>query len=259
MRVEKIWMSPDTAGKSRYALRTLGGIAGIAVLSLLLVWGGTVLIFTLELPRLGSFLVLCLGVTAVAVGLAAAAGRRATGDATVFFLTEEDRLFAMDARRLVYHGRNVLDYGKAAGEVQAFLRHLARRPGVPAGADEVKKVERIKENVRDYALVCQVRHPSGRTVRRTYVLVKGREGEELLLRHLERRESWENALEPGENRGPFRILVSALACAGFAALCALSHPAVALLPGLWYYPCLAAGFAALCGLVWFALRQRRGE
>ena len=37
MKVTKIWLSPDSEKKSRYGLRTLGGIVGITVLALLLV------------------------------------------------------------------------------------------------------------------------------------------------------------------------------------------------------------------------------
>ena len=51
MEIRTIWMSPDTAGKSRYALRTLGGSAGIAVLSLLLGCGALAALMFL----LGSF------------------------------------------------------------------------------------------------------------------------------------------------------------------------------------------------------------
>ena len=35
--ITHIWMSPDTRKKSRYGLRTLGGIAGIAALAILCV------------------------------------------------------------------------------------------------------------------------------------------------------------------------------------------------------------------------------
>ena len=39
MMLKQIWMSPETKQKSRYGLRTLGGILGIAVLVLVLVCG----------------------------------------------------------------------------------------------------------------------------------------------------------------------------------------------------------------------------
>lgn len=116
----------------------------------------------------------------------------------------------------------------------------------------------MKENPSDYALVCRVRHPNRRVIRRTYFLVKGMEDQELLLRQLERREQGAG-VEGAENRKPFYILLSGLICCGFGVLCVLSHPAVAQLPRSIYFPCLGAAFAALCCTVWFGIRQHRGE
>lgn len=80
MAVKQIRMSQDTQKKSRYGLHTLGGILGIAALALVLVGGGTVLGFYMGWPVKLLPLVLCLGVTVLAVGL----GRRSVGDTTVF-------------------------------------------------------------------------------------------------------------------------------------------------------------------------------
>ena len=154
--VTHIWMSPDTGKKSRYGPRTLGGIAGIVALAMLLVCGGTALGLSMGWPMELVSLALCLGCTALAVLLAVGLGRRSTGDATVFFLMEGDRLFAMDARRLVYHGRDILSHAAATMEVQRFLRNLAESPYLPAGADEILKVEHIRESRSHYALVCRV-------------------------------------------------------------------------------------------------------
>ena len=218
-KILKIWLSPDTAKKSRYGWRTLGGVLGIAALAMLLTCGGAVWLISSGAPGALLSLALCLGVSALTVSLAMGLGRRSVRDATVFFWMEGDRLFAMDARRLVCHGRDILSHSAAAMEVQRFLQKLAENPYLPAGADEIRKVERIRENRSHYALVCQVRHPNRRMVRRTYFLVKGLEDQELLLHQLERRKSWENI----------------------------------------YFPCLGLAFSALCVLVYFAVRQRRGE
>lgn len=255
----KIWLSPDSAKKSRYGWRTLGGILGIAALAVLLTCGGAVWLTASGAPVELLSLGLCLGISALTVFLALRLGRRSVQDATAFFWMEGDRLFAVDARSLVYHGRDVLSHAAATMEVQQFLQKLAENPYLPAGADEIRRVERIRENRSHYALVCQVRHPSQRTVRRTYFLVKGLEDQELLLHQLERRKSWENDLDAAENRTPFFILLSALACGGFVLLCVLSHPAVARLPQDLYFPCLGLAFAALCVLVYFVIRQSRGE
>lgn len=91
MKIKRIWMSAQSARKSRYGLYMAGGVAGITAL-VLLVAGGMALVLRLGLPRETALLALCLGVTALAVWLAVALGRRGVRDAFVFFLTEGDRL-----------------------------------------------------------------------------------------------------------------------------------------------------------------------
>lgn len=112
MAVKQRWMSRDTRRKSRYGLRLLGGVFGIALLS------------------------------------QAAAGRN----------------------------------------VQRHLRKLACLSEVPAQAEEILNVERIREHGSHYALHCRVRRLDCRVIRRTYVLAKSMEDQERLLRQLERRE-----------------------------------------------------------------------
>lgn len=259
MELKKVWMSPETGRKSRYGWRTLVGVIGIAALALALLVGGTILSFSLELSRAEFLLALCLGVTAAVVALAVKLGQRGTGDAAVFFLTADDRLYAVDARRLSRHGGGALGYAAGTMETQAFLRRMAERPFLPAGADEIVRVERVRDNGARCAVVCRARYRDRRPVRRTYFFQRSWEDGELLLHQLERRRSWEGELEPREDRGPARILFSALALAGAAALCALSHPTVGRLPQEIYFPCLGAAFAALFCLVWSVVRHRRGE
>lgn len=259
MKLKKVWMAPDTAKKSHYAWRTLGGNLGIAALMLVLIMGGTVLSFAFHWPRELFSLLLCVCVTVLGVWLSLRLGQRSVQDDTVFLLTESDQLFVMQARRLSDHSRGIWGYAAGTWETQTFLRQLAKQPFVPAGADEILKVTHIKETSTDYVIRCQVRHPNRHVVERTYFLVKGCEDEDLLLHQLERRERWENTLEPPQNRTPFAILLSALVFVCFTALCVLSHPAIAKLPQSIYFPCLGADFVAVCVLVCFIVRQRRGE
>lgn len=256
MALKRVWMSSDTGN---YLLRVLGGSLGIVLLAVLLVGGGTVLSFRLNWPREAASLLLCAGVTALAVLLALRLRRKALQDVTAFFLTEDDRLYALDARRLSGYGHGVVGYAAGTAETQKLLSRLARMPCVPAGADEVLKVERCRDNRTYYAVICRVRHPSGRVIRRPYFLVKGISEEELLLRELERRETWELDLEPAEDRNPFFIFLSALALVCAVTLCVLSHPAAAKLPQSLYFPCLGAAFLAVVALVWCIVRQSRGE
>ena len=143
----KIWLSPDSAKKSRYGWRTLDGILGIAALAVLLTCGGAVWLTASGAPVELLSLGLCLGISALTVFLALRLGRRSVRDATAFFWMEGDRLFAVDARSLVYHGRDVLSHAAATMEVQQFLQKLAENPYLPAGADEIRRVERDRKSV----------------------------------------------------------------------------------------------------------------
>lgn len=260
MDLKKVWMSPNTSQKCHYARRTLGSIVGIVVLMLLLICGGTLLSFYMSWPRELFSIILCLGVTLLAVYLAAMVGRRSVQDATAFFLTENDRLYIMDARRLSdYRHGGIWGYTTGTLETQRFLKKMAEEPFLPAGADEILKVERVKENGSHYTVRCQIRHPNRHVVKRTYLLVKGYEEEEYLLQQLERRKTWEDALEPVENRNPLYMMISIVLFVVFTTLCAMSHPVLAKLPENLYFPCLGADFIVFCCMVYFIIRQRRGE
>ena len=257
MEIKDIWLSPDSAGKSRFALGGIGGVLGISALALLLAGGGTVLMLRRGLSVQAMGLGLCVLVTALVLFLAFRLGRRVQ-DATVFFLTEEDRLFILDARELVDYGRNTVDNVLGAFKTQQLLRELAQRRELPGRAREIVKVEKLKDRGSSLSAVCLVRDINGRPFRLSCFLVRGMENEEELIRQLERRRNW-RALEERDSRRPLYILLSAACLAAFTALCVLSHPAVSRLPQEIYFPCLLGAFIAVCFLAWFAVRQRRGE
>ena len=259
MVIKQIWMSRDTQRKSRYGLRMLGGIFGIAALAVVLVGGGMILGFSMAWPVEVFSLVLCVGVTSLVFVLSVRLGWRSVEDTTVFFLTEEDRLFVINARCMADYGRSMVSNAAGFLKIQQFLRGLAQSSYLPEGVDEILRVERIKENRAHYALICQVRCPNQRVIHRTYFLIKGMEDQEFLLRQLERREGWSGSPELKENSKPVYILLGVLVCCAFGILCVLSHPAIARLPQSIYFPCLGAAFIALCCAVWFAIRQHRGE
>ena len=55
------------------------------------------------------------------------------------------------------------------------------------------------------------------------------------------------------------ILLGGLALAACVTMCVLSHPAVAVMSGELYFPCMGASLAAFCVFLYFIIRQRRGE
>lgn len=259
MKSKKIWTSADTARKSSYGMRMSGGVLAITVLAIVLVSGGVFLAFRLGLPMKTVSVVLVAGVTALVLALALVLGRCGVRDATVFYLSGDDRLFALDVRSLARYRKGAAGFAAGTMHTQQLLRELARNDNIPAGADEIVKVELLLEKPRHHLIRCLVRRPGGRSARRTFFLWQGVADSDVLLRELERRQGWTGGPEIPENRTPFRLFCSGLALAVLAVLCVLSHPAVGQLPEALYFPCLGAAFAALFCLVYFIVRQNRGE
>lgn len=256
--LKQVWMAPDTRKNSRYAWHTLGSVIGIMLLAVLLAVGGTVFTLYRGLSR-EVLLVLCAAVTLLVLWLALRAARRSVREDTLFFLTKTDRLYGIQARMLVKHSGHMLGQTLGTISVQSLLRQMAEQTLVPAEAEEILQVEQIRENRRDYVVRCQVRYPNGHMAKRTYFVVEGIEDKDLLLYQFQRRQSRQGETGVWENRNLPGILFSGLALLALGAVCAASHPALGKLPQNLYFPCLGAAFAVLCVLVYFIVRQHRGE
>lgn len=259
MKLKKVWMSPETKKKSHFFLSTTGVILGIALLSLLLIFGGSILIEILGLSKKVFSLFLCIGVTTIGVGLAIKTGQRSLQNTTVFFLTEEDRLFVLDVRTLVYSGNDFISYQKASAAIQAYLRKLSQKPFLPRDAYEIVKVNFVKEKRNSYVLNCQIKYKESIIEEQTFFLIKGYEEEELLLYQLERRKTWTNTLEPPARKTPFYIAFSCLGMVLCGGVCVLSHPTVEKLPEEIYFPFLALAYLFFSFLIYFIVRYRRGK
>ena len=130
MALKKVWMSQHAG---HYSLRVLGGSLAIGVLAMLLAVAGVVLSFRFHWPRELSMLLLCIGRTALILILVLCLCRKAVGDVTVFFLTENDRLYITDARFFSDHGHNVPGHVAGTIKTQRFLNCLAQMPHLPPG------------------------------------------------------------------------------------------------------------------------------
>ena len=122
MELKKVWMSSETRKKSRYGYRTVGKILGIVFLMTALLLIGTFLSLSLGLPQQSSSMILVLLASTLGIVLTARLGRRGMQDATIFFLTENDGLWIMDARSIPNYGDGFLGFAVGAMETQAFLR-----------------------------------------------------------------------------------------------------------------------------------------
>lgn len=258
MEVKQIWMSPGSGKNNHYALHLGLGIIGIAMLILFLVGVGTVMSFSLGFPRKTAAVGLCVGCTILAAVLARKLGTYANNGAAVFFLTADDRLFAIDARGLPFWDGNVLSRTQTAVQIQEYLRRLARKPAVPSEASEICKVLSLRERPWGYRVICQVRRPGRQIFRAAFSFSSKWEGAEQLLRQLERRETWQSRKPAAKNRIP--ALLAALAGAVILlGVCILSHPAQGILPEELYYPGLAGEVAAVTLVSIFWTMHTRGE
>lgn len=258
--VKKTWISVGADGKNRYSVRTFAGIAGIVALAVLIVVGGSWIPFYVNVDKAAFSLALCLGTTALATWLALRLRWRSAHDATAFFLTEDNRLYALDARGMFNRGSSAISLAQDAVETQSFMDGLAKTSTLPDGAIEIVKVDRMKENRLYYAVRCQVRPSNSLAItEHTCFLPKGYEDEQALVDQFKRLEGQAGPAKElgGRMAGPIAASVAALAI--LIVLCVLSHPAFGLLPQAIYFPCLGAAFVAFFFVVYYVTRHKRGE
>ncbi len=251
----KIWMSPQTEKRNPSWVRFAAAVAGLVLLALLLVMGGLELVRRLHLPLQTSLLALCLLITVLLVFLAYRLGRRNARNLTAFFLDEQDRLFAVDLRWLLPRGRGTYHDWK---QLQQWADRIRAGQVLPAEAVEILRVESLRENPGDYALVCQVRR-HGRIGKRTLMLMKGYEDEDWLVRELERRRSWDSNLAEDSDRRPVLPAAGALVLGTGVLGAVFSHPALGRFPQNIYFPCLAVALAGIVMLAYWIVKQHRGE
>lgn len=251
----KIWMSPQTEKHNPSYLHLAAAVAGLVLLALLLVMGGLELVRRLHLPLQTSLLALCLLITALLTFLAYRLGRRNARNVTVFFLDEQNRLFVADLRWLLPRGRATYHDWK---QIQQWMDRIRAGQVLPAEAAEILRVESLRENPGDYALVCQVRR-HGRTGKWTLMLMKGYEDEDWLVRELERRRSWDSHLAEDNDRRPVLPAAGALWLGAGVLGAVFSHPALGRLPQNIYFPCLAVALAGAVMLAYWIVKRHRGE
>lgn len=259
MKVQKVWMSQDTARKSHMAWRTLGGIMGIALLMLTLILGGVLLSFRMDWPKEVSSMILCIGVTVLGITLGLRLGHRSAQDGTVFFLTDNGRLFGMQVDTMPGYRWGAIRCTEDLAKTQKFLRRLAEKPFLPSLAEEILRVKYLRETRSGYTVRCLVRCSKDRQALRTWFFARDCQDADLLVQQLERRQNWESSLEPPPPTALYGMIFSILAVAALAALCVMSHPFLGRLPQVIYYPCLAASVVAFGVAAYFGVRWRRGE
>lgn len=196
--VMRIWTSSDTMGKKHYALCMIGGILGIVLLAMILICAGIYVGFHERWQMEEISLALCLGVTALCVGLAYRLGQQSLKNRLIFCLDEEDRLFVVEAGKYIRTGSGLTGYislahrtQKEIGELTApgglLERGMSREGSLSGQEPQIISVEQIREREKSYRVVCRLKYPNQGEGKRTYAIMKGYEDENGLIWELERR------------------------------------------------------------------------
>ena len=265
----KIWMSEITGqSDNKYAVRMVLGILGCIILAMFTAAIGAVVSIKLEEHKEVISLLSLLFGTLLVVWCAVRLGKMSVRDTLIFCKDENDNLFVLNLRDKVRHRKGIIGYTAMAAETErlqtqlkndGILEEKMKDGTIGRMACEILSVRNIKPQKDGHSLVCDVRFPSGRTGKATYLLYHGYDQEDELLYHLERRLHKVITGEVEKNPYPVRIAVSALALAGVIVLCVLSHPAVAILPEAIYFPCFGLAYVPLCVMLYYIIKMRRGE
>ncbi len=264
----KVWMSQNTKNDNKYTVRLILPLIAMVVLLPVVTFGMMIIIkefgLSIEIASTITFIVL----TAIIVCIALNMGKMANRDALIFCQDDEHNLFAINARNFVNMHRGIYRYAKMASDVQKALknikenqileRQMMQENSLTGLAPQIISVESFKPNNKGYSAVCKVRYPNGNTGKATYLIEDGYENQSELIAAFERKKSAYSP-EVKVNYNPLKIIISLLALGTCAAVCVMSHPAVGSLPEKIYFPFLGAAFVMLFPVMYFIIKQKRGE
>ena len=108
----------------------IGGILGIVLLAMILICAGIYVGFHERWQMEEISLALCLGVTALCVGLAYRLGQQSLKNRLIFCLDEEDRLFVVEAGKYIRTGSGLTGYISLAHRTQKEIGELTAPGGL---------------------------------------------------------------------------------------------------------------------------------
>lgn len=193
----KIWMSENTRQDNKYASHILGSTIACVAVAMVLMVGGTFLSLYKGWDMKAVSMVMCIGVTALVVGLALRTGKAANRDALIFCKDDNDALFVVNAANYARGGRGMAGYTRKAVETQKVLevmrrdrfleKYMSQEKSLHGLETQILSVEKLKTTASGYVAVCRVRFRNGDTGKQTFTISKGYERESELIFELERR------------------------------------------------------------------------
>lgn len=264
----KVWMSQNTKQNNNYTARLVLPLVAMIVLIPVITFGMMMLIkefgLSMEIASTITLIVLTIVIVCIALNM----GKMANRDALIFCQDDEHNLFAINARNFVNMHRGIYGYAKMASDVQKALknikenqileRQMMQENSLTGLVPQIISVENLKPNNKGYSAVCKVRYPNGNIRKFTYLIEDGYDNQNELIAAFERKKSAYSP-EVKVNYNPVKIIISLLALGTCITVCAMSHPAVGTLSEKIYFPFLGVAFVMLFPVMYFIIKQKRGE
>jgi len=264
----KVWISQHTKNNNRYTTRIMLTLIGIIILLPIAMFCMIMLAHKLDWSIEIVSTAACIGLTVIIICTALKLGKLSNRDAQIFCQDDEHNLFVVNARDYAGYHRGILGFISMASETQKVLeniktnqileRQMMQEKSLIGLATQIISVESLKPDNKGYIAVCRVRYRNGNTGKYTYLIEDGYENQNELISAFERKR---HAYSPEVmvNYNPVKIIISLLALAACVAVCVMSHPTVGSLPEKIYFPFLGVAFVMLFPVVYFIVKQKRGE
>ncbi len=264
----KIWMSEKIKYKNHYALKQILSIIGCVLLAVLLIIGGTVTSLKIGWSIRIASVMICIVGTLLLVIMCIRIGRVGSRDAVIFLQNEARELFVIDVRKNVRIRKGLLGFFLMLNDTQKVLEQIKNEQLLGNNMSpkirftdmgiRILSVENMKELSSKFFVVCNVNYPNGRTAKHTYLVDDAYENKDELLLNLEHMQVFKET-DMLDNKNGIKIFMSILVLIGLSAVCYYSHPEVAALPQAVYFPALGAVGIAIYFVLYFIIKNRRGE
>ncbi len=264
----KVWMSNTTRNKKVYAKRQTLLIFGSIFLAVVIMFTCMALAdrFNWSMENVSGILV--LGISSALIFLAVRVGMAAGRDVMIFCQDDNYDMFVVNALTYIDVRRGIAGFVSMAKQTQNVLMHIKndrllerwmmKEESLSPIAAKILWVEKIHKNRKSYGVICQVQEPNGTTRRCNYIIREGYERQDELIMALETKvKAQYRELTPNYN--PPGIFLSTLVLGASIVACILSHETNRILQSAYYYPSMLLAFVSLYSLLYFIIRQTRGE
>lgn len=261
-------MSNTTKNKTVYAKRNILLVYGGVLLSIVLMFICIVITDRLGLPKEAVSWILLVSFSSALIFMAVRLGMENGKDALIFCKDDDYEMYVVNAFSLIPYRSGALGFLFMSNKVQEVLNQIKNEKlleaysmtddGLSSVAARILWVDKIRFNQKSHTVICRVCEPNGATKRCAYTIRDGYDQQEELLLALQTKVKGQFA-EWTPDYNPLGIFLSAVVLTVCIVVCVLSHAKISVLPFSFYYPCMLFTVVPLFSLLYFVIRQIRGE